>query len=45
MKVRFQDNVMQDYYERLIKDGWHWKSADKRTRDTYEEYDEGLNEN
>ena len=42
MKLRFQDKVMQDHYERLIKDGLHWKSAERKTLDTFEEYDEGL---
>lgn len=40
-KLRFNDPVMQSHYENLIKDGYHWKTADCKTVQTFKEYDEG----
>jgi len=42
MKLRFQDRIMQKHYETLIKDRIHWKTAERKTIDTFNEYDEGL---
>lgn len=42
MNLRFQDKVMQDHYEQLIRDGLEWKHAGRKTLDVFEEYGEGL---
>jgi len=42
MKLRFQDRTMQSHYENLIKDGRHWRTAERKTIDVFEEYDEDL---
>lgn len=37
--IRFQDPVMQKHYENLIKDGYHWKTAENKTLKIFKEYD------
>jgi hypothetical protein len=39
IKLRFQDITMQEHYESLIKDGYHWKIAESKTIRRFEEYD------
>jgi len=38
-ELRFQDIVMQKHYEQLVKDGYHWKIAEKKTITRFNEYD------
>lgn len=40
MKIRFNDSMMQRHYESLIKDGYHWKAAERKTIQIFQEYDE-----
>ena len=40
MKTRFNDPVMQRHYESLIKDGYHWRTAERKTIKTFQEYDD-----
>lgn len=39
IKLRFQDKTMQDHYESLIKYGYHWRTAERKTIRRFEEYD------
>lgn len=41
MKRRFQDITMQNLYEKLIKDGKHYRVAERETIRRFKEYDEG----
>jgi len=38
-KIRFNDCVMQKHYESLIKNGYHWRTAESKTLKTFKEYD------
>jgi hypothetical protein len=38
--IRFADKTMQEHYEDLIKDSYHWKIEAKTIR-RFEEYDKG----
>jgi hypothetical protein len=39
MRIRFQDKAMQEHYESLIREGYHWKAAELQTIKRFEEYD------
>jgi len=39
VKIAFDDLVMQTYYEQLLSDGRHWKTARIKTITTFNEYD------
>jgi hypothetical protein len=39
-RIRFQDPIMQRHYEDLIKNGYHWRTAERKTIETFKEYDE-----
>ena len=39
LKQRFQDNIMQTQYEKLVNDGLHWKTAEKKIIKIFEDYD------
>jgi len=41
IKLRFNDKTMQEHYESLIKDGYHWKIAEAKTNRMFEEYYSG----
>lgn len=38
-RIRFQDHIMQKHYEKLIKYGYHWKTAESKTLKIFDEYD------
>jgi hypothetical protein len=38
-RIRFQDPIMQRHYENLMKNGYHWKTAESKTLKTFKEYD------
>jgi hypothetical protein len=40
LKIRFQDYVMQNHYEKLIRDGYHWKIAEIKTIKIFKKYDQ-----
>ena len=40
MIIRFQDKAMQEHYESLIKEGYHWRAAERQTIRRFEEYDD-----
>lgn len=37
-KRRFQDWVMQEQYERLVRSGMHWRKAEKKILKIHGEY-------
>jgi hypothetical protein len=39
MKLRFQDQVMQRQYEDMVKSGVHWKVAERKIIQIFNEYD------
>lgn len=38
---RFQDPVMQQQYEDMVRNGVNWKSAEKKIIEIFDEYDNG----
>ena len=38
-RIRFQDPIMQRHYEDLINNGYHWRTAERKTIETFKEYD------
>ena len=39
LQIRFNDPVMQKHYETLIKNGYHWRIAERKTIQMFQEYD------
>lgn len=39
MKQYFDDQLMQDYYEKLVKEGMHYRAAIDKTLKVFKDYD------
>jgi hypothetical protein len=39
LKIRFNDPAMQRHYATLISSGYHWKAAERKTIQIFQEYD------
>lgn len=39
MKIRFNDKIMQNNYEQLLKEGMHYKKAERKTIKIFMKYD------